>query len=82
VTNLDFFPPLAWKESAFLFLMPSLRRPGPAQNLVDCAIYPQMQNLLIKADFDGNVLNKNTGRIRCVFYEGLCNSNLFHQTPD
>jgi hypothetical protein len=34
-------------------------RPGPAYNLVDCAIYPPMYKLLIRADFDGKGRNKN-----------------------
>jgi hypothetical protein len=32
----------------------------PGQNLVDCAIYPRMHKLFIRADFDGKGLNENT----------------------
>jgi hypothetical protein len=54
VMNPDIFR--RWKESEFL--VPPLK--FSVLNLVDCAIYPRMYKLLIRADFDGKGLNKNT----------------------
>jgi hypothetical protein len=57
-------------------LLPPLERVSSSQNtrscieVVDCAIYPRMDKLLIRADFDGKGRNKNTAEF-IVFYSKI-----------
>jgi hypothetical protein len=73
----------SWKDGIpdESILFPPLKRPSPALNLVEYAIYPRMHKLPIRADFDGKWLNKKYGRIHCFLTKRIIKVRSFPPDP-